>query len=1122
MRKILKTSELNFPLRFSRKVFHILKIAIVVMLVGTLSAHAGNGEFKNKVTINLSNTTLDKVLAEIERQTDYLFVYNKSISVNQQVSVRVKDELVTVVLDNMLKNTNIEYSIESNHILLKEKTSISGSKQQSKKKVTIEVLDEYNEPLIGVAVSVKGTTAGAYTDVNGKITLDVAQGAILTLTYVGYKQKEMTVSEANTYKIPLEVSDTKLDDVIVTALGIKREEKTLTYNVQQIKADELTAVPQANLINSLAGKVAGVTINQSSSGVGGSTRVVMRGTKSLYGQNNVLYVVDGLPMTPIRSKQSENFYEGEDEGDFEGISMLNPDDIESMNVLMGASASALYGNEGANGVILITTKKGKEGRVRVNYSNSTTFANPFVMPKFQQTYGKSADPTSYASWGDKLSQKSSYDPKDFFQTAYTLMNSLAISGGNELSTYHASFGATNARDLIPNNKYERYNFRMRNSTNLIKDVLTMDASILYISQKDQNPATANLYYNPLVPIYLFSPGEDINRYRVFETYDFNRNFKTQYWPYENQSLDGLKQNPYWIRERNLFNNKRDRYMFNMGFNYKVNDWLNAAIRGRLDRFEMKNQRSLYASTHTQFSGKYGNYRLKKSTSQNIYADALLSVDKTFGDDFRLTANLGGSFKDNRSESTFMEGDLLEYANKFHLLNLDYNGTNFKKGEGNLHTRTNSAFATVQFGYKNYAFLDLSSRIDYFSTMEGADNNTIAHYPSVGLSSILTDIIPMSKDVLSFMKVRASYAFVGNPLDAYLTRLYYEMGQGLSSSSFKPADNLKEERTKSFEVGTDIKLLGNKVTIGATYYNQNTTNQLIQYEISAATGYSTAFANAGKVNNQGVEVLLGYNQKIGPVEWNSNITYSFNKNKVTELPDFLPDGFGGMQKGPEEYKMSDVNGAYQMKITQGGTMSDIYIQTIKRDPNGYIYVDPGTGAIQTDPTMVYAGQAAPRYNVGFSNGFSWKGFALNFLIDARVGGVVVSSTQALLDQYGVSEASAAFRDAGGVPVNGGRLDTQAYFQTIAGGTTGTTLGQYTYSATNARLRELSLAYQIPPKLFKNKLDITLSVTGRNLIMFYNRAPFDPELTSNTGTYYQGYDYFMQPSQRSFGFGIKVGL
>lgn len=342
-----------------------------------------------------------------------------------------------------------------------------------------------------------------------------------------------------------------------------------------------------------------------------------------------------------------------------------------------------------------------------------------------------------------------------------------------------------------------------------------------------------------------------------------------------------------------------------------------------------------------------------------------------------------------------------------------------------------------------------------------------------------------------------------------------------SAEFTPADHLKPEMTKSFELGMDLRLFDNKLNIAATYYNSNTYNQLFKYELPPSTGYSYAFENAGKVNNWGIELSVGYNQKLGPIDWNSTLVYSMNRNKIKKLlPEYVTDHITGtVVKSPDEFVVATAE-SYRMILKEGGSMSDIYATKLKQDPDGYIFLQ-GTNVEKDDNTYVKVGSAAPKFNLGFRNSFEWNGLELGFLIDARVGGEVVSATQALLDQFGVSKQSADMRDRGGVPVNDGIMNPESYYNVVASGKTGL-LAHYTYSATNVRLRELSLSYNLPKKWFRNKLNMTISLTGNNLLMFYNRAPFDPELTANTGTYYQGFDYFMPPSLRSWGFGLKLNF
>ena len=987
--------------------------------------------------------------------------------------------------------------------------------QNTRKTVNGTVTDTNGEPLVGVSVRSKDGKGGTITNIDGQFSMQVGDGETIEISYVGYATQTLKANTATPMTIVMEEDKKLLNEVVVTALGIKREAKALTYNVQDLKGSEVTRVRDANFVNALAGKIAGVTINQSSSGVGGSSRVVMRGTKSLFGENNALYVLDGIPMQGLRTKQSDNFYESVEVADGDGISNINPDDIESMSVLTGASAAALYGNRGANGVILITTKKGTVGRPKVSFSNSTSFTRPFVTPQFQNTYGRKEG--EFASWGEKMERPSNYNPLDFFYTGFNVSNSVALSTGSETSQTHISVGAVNAGGIVPNNRYNRYNFTFRNSWDVIKDVLELDFSLLYVKQNTRNGIGQGMYYNPLVPTYLFPPSDDINRYAVYEMYNPVRNFKTQNWPYGNLGL-GM-QNPFWIVNRNKFETNRERFIASFSARWNITSWLNILGRARMDNAYTDFERKLYASTDGLFSKPAGNWMTQDDKNTSTYLDFLINIDKQFAnDEIRLLANIGGSYFDERYTSKTFEGNLARVPNFFHPSNMS--PTESSTAHANLHTQTQSFYAKVEVGYRNFLFADATGRIDFFSTLLGTSSNNV-FYPSVGASVLLTEVLPLPKNIFSLWKIRGSYAQVGNPPSPYLTREAVALSSGTpKSGAFTPASHLKPEMTKAFELGMDLRLFDNKLNIAATYYNSNTYNQLFRYKLPPSSGYEYAFENAGKVNNWGVELSATYNQKLGPVDWSANLVYSLNRNEIKELlPEYVTDRTTNTTvKAPTEFEVSSAE-SYKMILRKGGTMSDIYASHLKQDYQGNILANGGVQKDEND--FVKVGSAAPRYNISLRNSFAWKGIELGFMFDARVGGVVVSATQALMDQFGVSKQTADARDAGGVRVNNGLLNAEQYYGVAAGGRTGL-LAHYTYSATNVRLREMSISYDLPTAWFANKLKVNLSLTGHNLLMIYNRAPFDPELTANTGTYYQGFDYFMPPSQRSMGFGVKVNF
>ncbi len=985
--------------------------------------------------------------------------------------------------------------------------------QQNAGLVSGTVKDANGEPLIGVNIVIRGTTVGAITDLDGNFSLKAKKGDVLVVSYTGYATQEITVQGNKSIHIVLKEDLTELNEVVVTALGIKKETKALTYNVQELKPADLVTVKDANFMNSLAGKVAGVAINTSSSGVGGGARVVMRGTKSISGNNNALYVVDGIPLPQLSGQQPSDLYTGMGQtGD--GIATLNPDDIESMSVLTGAAAAALYGSDAANGVVMITTKKGKTGKVAVSVSNNTTFNSPFVMPEFQNTYGSVAG--EYSSWGEKLAVPTSYDPADFFQTGYNVNNSVSLSMGSETSQTYISLSSVNARGLIHNNDMNRYNFSFRNTVDLLNNRLHFDTSFMYMNVAEQNMLAQGQYFNPIVPIYLFPRGDNMVKYETFERYNASRNFKTQYWPYGEQGM--MMQNPYWITERDMFNNNKNRYLMGLGAKFDITDWMNISGRVKYDGTDEVRTKKYGASTSMLFTGgsDTGAYYKADVKTTQWYADAMLNIDKYIGD-FSITATLGTSLRDTRYDFSEVGGPLQSVPNSFTFSNLKTTGIRLQ--QNGYHDQTQAVFATAQIGYKSMVYLDLTGRIDWASALAGTDTKSIP-YPSVGLSGILTELLPIKSDILSFLKVRASYSEVGNAPMRFVPMNTYKILNGYpQTTTYLTAKNLKPERTKSYELGVNTKLFGSKLNIDLTLYKSSTYNQLFNPSVSVGSGYSSYYVNAGRIDNKGIELSVGLNQPLGPVNWTSNFTYSINRNKIKQLLPPTETPLGAVVS-MSEMNMGGTDG-YRMVLKEGGQMGDIYVNTLKTDEHGFIKVNLVDRTVSSDPdNFVRAGNANPDYTMGWRNNFEWKGVTLGFLINARFGGVGVSSTQAKLDFFGASKASADARDNGGVLVNGQRIPAKEYYEVVGGGNSG--IGSmYVYDATNIRLAELSLGYNIPVnKWVKWIQGAQVSLIGRNLIMFYNKAPYDPELTASTGTYFQGIDYFMQPSTRNIGFSVKL--
>lgn len=919
----------------------------------------------------------------------------------------------------------------------------------------------------------------------------------------------------------LSVDTMQIQEVVVTALGIRKEAKSLSYHVQEIKGDDLPGSRDANFVNSLNGRVAGVTINSSASGTGGASRVVMRGAKSINGNNNVLVVVDGIPMQSLQSDQPSDIFAGAGQtGD--ALAAINAADIESVSALTGPSAAALYGANAANGVLLVTTRRGRAGQVAVTLDAGVQFSHPFVLPKTQNQYGVS-EPGSYFSWGQRLSSPGSYDPAHYFSTGTNWTNTASLSVGSDKNQTYLSVGSVNASGIIHNNDYDRYNFSVRNTTNFLDGKMRLDVGYMLAVIKEKNMISQGQYHNPLVPVYLFPAGDDFSKLGYYERYDAGRNFPVQFWPY---NYDISMENPYWETERERFTAHKDRHQFSASLNWRVNSWLDLTGRVKYDKSADKYEEKFFASTNTLYASEYGHYALRHASNRQIYAEAFARVNKYLGADneWNLSGVIGTSFDQRDNDIDGFSGHLKGTANKFTLANVETGNSTFKPVQSGYRTQLQSIYATAQLGYRGLAYVDLTTRNDWSSKLDDS-----YFYWSAGVSAIWTDIVPaLQGGVLNYLKTRLSYSVVGNePLEPYLTRESYAINPstGLAETSTRLLTHLKPERTQSWEVGVDAYLLNSRLRLAATLYASRTYNQFFYPSLPASSGYTSAVVNGGRVDNRGVELALNFRQPIGAVEWSTGLTWTLNRNKVVEL---LRDWVNPVDR--QVYSLSELymggTSGYQTRLTEGGTLSDIYVSTLKTDEHGMIYVNPETQSVQANPNnndyYIKAGHAAPDYNLAWNNRLGWKGLSLGWLLTYRHGGVVVSETQAILDYYGASQASQDARNAGGVTVNGRLIPAQAYYQTV-GNPNGTVDACYTYSATNLRLAELSLGYDVPvQRWIKWIKGLHIAVSAHNVLMLYNKAPYDPEATASTGTYFQGIDYFMQPSLRSWGVNLRLNF
>ena len=1108
----------------NKKIIQQIRLSILLFVPALLFPLSALRAQNVRVTIRENGAKMEQVISAIERQTRYLFGIDDEVNTDLPVTVHAENEPLKKVLDEMFRGTDIVYTVEGTNILLTRRPAAPQSRAVS---VTGRVTDASGQPIVGASVIVRGTTVGVSTDTEGRFALEVpspAASQTLEVSYLGYETAAVPVGSRTSFEVTLQESSSEIEQVVVTALGIKRQEKALSYNVQQVAASDITLVKDANFMNSLSGKVAGVTINASSSGVGGATKVVLRGNKSISQSSNALYVIDGIPMYNFGGGGGTEF---DSRGATEAIADINPEDIESISVLTGAAAAALYGSEAANGAVMITTKKGEAGALKVTLTSNTEFLNPFVLPEFQNRYGTGLNGvrsgSNIYSWGERLapSARYGYTPNDFFETGHVYTNAFTLSGGTDRNQTYFSAAAVNSDGIIPNNEYDRYNFTFRNTSYFLKDRLRIDASASYIYQQDQNMTNQGVYSNPLVSAYLFPRGENFDLYRRFERYNEGTKLMEQFWSSDMEGGDLRMQNPYWIAYRNLRNTDKKRYMLSLSASYDILPWLNVTGRVRIDNMNSLYTQKLYASSNTTITdgGRNGHYTEARTYDSQTYADVMANINKTLGDDWSLQANIGASINNVKSDELSYRGPIQENGlpNVFNVFDLD--DTKKRAEKTGWHDQTQSLFASVEVGWKQMLYLTVTGRNDWASQIAGSSSSSF-FYPSVGLSWVPTSLWDLG-GALSYLKLRGSIASVGMPFPRYLTVPTYEYdatNRVWKDKTHYPIGDLKPERTTTYEVGIDARLWRH-ISLSASWYRADTKNQTFDPSLPPSSSYTTIYLQTGHVRNTGVELSVGYDNRWGSFRWATNFTYAWNRNEIIEL---AANAVNPITGEPLNLEKLDIKGLGKAKyiLKEGGTLGDLYTTSdLRFNDNGYVEVDKSGNLLLTDEgDDIYLGSVFPDHNLAWRNDFSWKGVNLGLLFTARIGGICYSATQANLDLYGVSEASAAARDAGGVLINGREMvDAQKWYQAI--GSQSGLPQYYTYSATNFRLQELSLGYTLPAKWFRDKMRMTVSFVGRNLWMIYCKAPFDPEAVASTGLNYQGIDYFMMPSLRSLGFSVK---
>lgn len=979
---------------------------------------------------------------------------------------------------------------------------------------------EMGEPLVGVSVSVKGTKNATMTDLNGNYTIQTNAKDVLEFKYVGMKNAEETVGNRKIINVSLSPNAESLGEVVVTAMGIKRQSETLTYSAQTVGGKDVNDIKSINMINSLQGKSAGLQITPNSTGAGGSSKILFRGNKSISGSNQPLIVIDGVPtMTNTTTSQVSSDYGGErDAGDV--MSTINPDDIASITLLKGAAASALYGAVAANGAIMITTKQGMAGKVSVNVSSNTTMEMPMILPKFQDTYGAGADGTF--SWGDKLASASKNYAKEFFRTGFTTNNSVSLAGGSENFKAYFSYGNVFSHGMTPENTYRSHNLNSKVDFKVL-DHVYIDFSAKYSNQYSKNQAAAGYLWNPLTGAYLAPRGIDWNYYKDnYEVYDPARGCNVQNWTNTELQQYG---NPYWMLHRQTPISNRNRYEFGGSIKWDITPDVNIQGRMRYERGEEQFIHNAYASSVGNLY-KMGRMKNNRYFSDQLYGDVLVNYNHTWGD-WALTATAGSSFTKTKTAHVdlWAEGDQFKapgdgnvyYPNIFTPNNYYKNMSTLGKGDAmNTEKRLNAVFATAQVGFKEAVFLDLSARNDWSSALAFTESCSF-FYPSVGASVLLNKLVPMGEQVNLF-KFRGSYSIVGNDVPIYMSNPRYTLEESGSISAPDKAAfrTLKPEKTHSLEFGFDGTFLNNRLDFSFTYYKTNTKNQFFSVSAPYESGLRNRYVNAGNVQNQGFEASVGWHQQFNAdFSWSTNFNISYNENKIKELVEGLENGL----------TIASWQGA-KVVLNEGGSYGDLYVRQIKRDEAGKpVKNADGKPVLMGDniDEMKYAGNMNAKVNFGWSNTFHYKDFTLSFLIDGKFGGRVLSATEATLDGWGVSERTGNARNAGKVVVDGVEFDPQLWYTETGSSNFNNSYATefYVYKGTNVRMRELSLGYTFR-NIFGNGKNLTAALIARNLFFFYKDAPCDPDVSMGTGNGVQGVDIFNLPSSRSLGLNLKLNF
>ncbi|MGV8090611.1 MAG: SusC/RagA family TonB-linked outer membrane protein [Mangrovibacterium sp.] len=1065
-------------------------------------------------TIHANNLELDRFFSEIEKQTSVKFLYRYENIAGKQVSMNVENATVDNILEVALRDQGLSYSRMGNNLIV-----ISLVESMQSKKISGTVTDESGLPLPGVSIAIKGTTLGTVSDMDGNFNLTVSgDQKVLVFSFIGYATQEVVIGTQTILNVIMIEEKHAIDEVVVTALGIERNKKSLTYATQQVNMEALSTIKDVSLGNSLAGKIAGVSVTAStgSTGVSGDPRIIIRGDRSITNNNQPLIVVDGIPYS----------------NDGGGLSSINPDDVQSMNVLKGPAASALYGSSANNGVIVVTTKKGKSGEPKIEVNSVTNFDIPYLYPEFQNEYGQGSGGNFYPnqetmSWGPKMTgqtvtdwtgKTTTLDPqpdnvKDLFVTGYNFTNSFSYSVGTDRSTTYFSYSNTATRGVLKDNKMVRHNFNLRLTTELVKN-LKMDFKLTYFRQKLQDkPTVGDDLFSPMWQLVKMPRSIRTADIRNSSYLDENLSLKQNTWAPGSTAVI----NPYWSMDG--YENPVTSNIVNalVSMRYDFTSWLYLQVRGGMIVSNADAEEKTYWDTQYIYSGK-GNYVTRFSKGQSLNGDVLLTFNKDITKDFRLGLNLGAEIKDSQNRAMESKAGGLTTENKFALNYAQI----LTSSDSESRIQKQSVYGMGQLSFRDYLFLDFTARNDWSSTLPAPFDY---FYPSVGMTAIISDMVTLP-DLISFLKLRGTYAEVGN--DATFAKTLQTYGSEANGplgmiypNSTKQALNLIPEKTKSWEAGAEMNFFDNRLGIDFTWYKANTYNQLVRITSAPSSGFSQAWINCGNIQNRGIEVLLFATPwKNSDFEWNFSINFARNKNKVIELTDTM-----------DEYEIDSPNLSIgETWIKKGRPYGEIYTKGFERNEDGKILIGDSGMPKVTPNAELYLGNFNYDWRSGITNNLRYKNWNLSFLIDLNYGGVRQSATEAMLLYNGNSKESLKGREDGLI-IDGVRSDgtpndikilAQEYAQLVGGRISSGAGEPFNHEATNSRLRELSLGYTIPVRspLIKS---MRVSAVGRNLFYIYNGCKwFDPDVTYDVTRNGQGAESSFLPGTRMLGFNIKFVL